>query len=216
VIARRTRGNLSEAQQDFLDASLVALDAIEMFADRHRAEARRQGRADLLALLQRSPRKPAGTLHEALQTIWFFQLIIQVESLDQGVSLGRMDQYLHPLYLKDKARDDFDPAGIHDLLAAFCLKLSEVIPLFSDRATKLFSEWPSGQALTIGGIDETGNDATNELTFAFLDVMDCFKTRQPNWHARINRNSAPAYVRRRFRRRTHRSPSWDASTAPPT
>lgn len=156
------------------------------------------------------------TLHEALQTIWFFQLIIQVESLDQGVSLGRMDQYLHPLYLKDKARDDFDPAGIRDLLAAFCLKLSEVIPLFSDRATKLFSGWPSGQALTIGGIDETGNDATNELTFAFLDVMDCFKTRQPNWHARINRNSAPAYVRRRFRRRTHRSPSWDASTAPPT
>jgi formate C-acetyltransferase len=188
--------HIEKAQKDFLDASLVALDAIEMFADRYRAEAESQERADLVALLQNSPRKPASTFHEALQTIWFFQLIVQVESLDQGISLGRMDQYLHPLYLKEKARGDFDPAEIRDLLAAFCLKLSEVIPLFSQRATKLFSGWPSGQALTIGGIDADGNDSSNELTFAFLDVMDCFKTRQPNWHARISKNSAPAYVRR--------------------
>ena len=196
VIARQTQGNLNDAQKDFLDASLVAIGAIEMFADRYRAEAENQGRSDLVALLENSPRKPAGSCHEALQTIWFFQLLVQTESLDQGISLGRMDQYLYPLYLKEKARSDFDPAEIRDLLAAFCLKLSEVIPLFSSRATKLFAGLPSGQALTIGGIDEDGNDVSNELTFAFLDVMDCFKTRQPNWHARISEKSEPDYVRR--------------------
>lgn len=196
VIARQAQGRLSEAQRDFLDASLVALRAIEAFADRYRTEADKQGRADLVALLERCPRKPANSFHEALQTIWFFQAIIQMESLDQGISLGRMDQYLYPLYMKERARGDFEPAEIRDLLAAFCLKLSEVIPLFSSRATKLFAGLPSGQALTIGGIDEDGNDASNELTFAFLDVMDCFKTRQPNWHARISRNSKPDYVRR--------------------
>lgn len=196
VIARQTQGSLNEAQRDFLDASLVALGAIEMFADRYRVEAENQGRTDLVALLEKCPRKPASSFHEALQTIWFFQLLVQTESLDQGISLGRMDQYLYPLYLKEKARGDFDPAEIRDLLAAFCLKLSEVIPLFSSRATKLFSGLPSGQALTIGGIGEDGNDASNELTFAFLDVMDCFKTRQPNWHARISKNSKPDYVRR--------------------
>ncbi|MBW2161571.1 MAG: hypothetical protein JRH14_16660 [Deltaproteobacteria bacterium] len=196
VIGRQAQGHLNKPQTDFLDASLVALDAIEMFADRYRVEAENQGRDDLVALLEHSPRKPANTFHEALQTIWFFQLLIQTESLDQGISLGRMDQYLYPLYLEEKARADFNPDEIRDLLAAFCLKLSEVIPLFSSRATKLFSGLPSGQALTIGGIDEDGNDASNELTFAFLDVMDCFKTRQPNWHARISENSKPDYVRR--------------------
>jgi pyruvate-formate lyase len=196
VIARQTHGSLNKAQRDFLDASLVALGAIEMFADRYRVEAENQGRADLVVLLESCPRKPARSFHEALQTIWFFQLLVQTESLDQGISLGRMDQYLYPLYLKEKARGDFNPAEIRDLLAAFCLKLSEVIPLFSSRATKLFSGLPSGQALTVGGIDEDGNDASNELTFAFLDVMDCFKTRQPNWHARISENSKPDYVRR--------------------
>lgn len=196
VISRKNGGGLSDAQRDFLDASLVALDAIESFADRYRLEAENQGRADLALLLEDCPRKPAKSFRHALQTIWFFQLLLQMESLDQGVSLGRMDQYLYPLYLKEKAREDFDPAEIRELLAAFCLKLSEVIPLFSRRATKLFSGLPTGQALTIGGVDQNGNDASNELTFALLDVMDCFKTRQPNWHARISRESTPEYVRR--------------------
>ena len=48
----------------------------------------------------------------------------------------------------------------------------------------------------MGGIDSHGNDASNELTYAFLDVMDCFKTRQPNWHARISKHSESDYLRR--------------------
>ena len=196
VIARKTAGKLSESECHFVEASLVALDAIELFAERYRVEALRVGRKDLADLLEKSPRKPAETLQEALQTIWFFQMIVQMESLDQGISLGRMDQYLYPLYLKEKQKANFSADRVHDLMAAFCLKLSEVIPLFSSRATKHFSGLPSGQALTIGGINALGEDASNELSDIFLDVMDCFKTRQPNWHARISQNSTPAYLHR--------------------
>jgi pyruvate-formate lyase len=56
VMARQAAGSLSEPQKDFLDASLVALSAIEMFADRYRMEAEDQGRADLVALLENCPR----------------------------------------------------------------------------------------------------------------------------------------------------------------
>ncbi|MBE9537627.1 MAG: hypothetical protein IMF06_01020 [Proteobacteria bacterium] len=196
VIAQQAVGNPDESQSHFFEALLVALAAIEAFAERYRIEAQRCGREDLLELLTNSPRKPATTLREALQTIWFFQMIVQMESLDQGISLGRMDQYLFPLYLKEKENASFDADQVRDLIAAFCLKLSGVIPLFSGRATKLFSGLPSGQALTIGGINSQGEDASNELTDIFLDVMDCFKTRQPNWHARISQNSKPAYLKR--------------------
>ncbi len=165
-----------------------------MFADGYRAEAKAIGRSDLVELLTVSPRKPAGSLAEALQTIWFFQMIVQMESLDQGISLGRMDQYLYPLYLKERERSDFTPAGVRELIGAFCLKLSEVIPLFSTRATKMFSGLPSGQALTIGGIGPDNEDVSNELSYAFLDVMDCLPTRQPNWHARISKYSKPEFV----------------------
>jgi len=196
VIAQQAAGKTGEANSHFFEALLVALDAIEDFAERYRLEAQKHGRKDLVKLLAKSPRRPAETLREALQTIWFFQMIVQMESLDQGISLGRMDQYLYPLYLKEQESADFDADRVRDLMAAFCLKLSEVIPLFSSRATKLFSGLPSGQALTIGGINSQGEDSSNELSYIFLDVMDCFKTRQPNWHARVSHNSQAAYLQR--------------------
>jgi formate C-acetyltransferase len=193
---RRDRGDLDQEQLEYLEASSICLDALENFADRYRAEADRQGRADLVEVLDNVPRKPAGNLREALQLIWFFQMVIQIESIDQGISLGRIDQYLDELYRKEKSQDGFDADQIRDLFAAFCIKLSEVIPLFSSRSTEYFAGLPSGQALTLGGVDALGNDSANELSFLLLDVLDEFKTRQPNWHARISKNSSPDFVRR--------------------
>ncbi|MBW2396177.1 MAG: hypothetical protein JRG95_18135 [Deltaproteobacteria bacterium] len=71
-----------------------------------------------------------------------------------------------------------------------------MIPLFSSRSTEYFAGLPSGQALTLGGVDASGDDATNALSFLLLDVLEGFKTRQPNWHARISKNTDPAFVRR--------------------
>ncbi|MCP3938813.1 MAG: hypothetical protein GY708_25980 [Actinomycetia bacterium] len=187
---------LDEDAKNYLQASLICVEAVERFSDRYRDEAIRQGRADIVEVLERVPRQPAANLREALQLIWFFQLLIQIESVDQGISLGRVDQYLLPLYLEEKAAADFDADEIRNLFAHFCIKLSEVIPLFSGRVTEMFAGLPSGQALCIGGLDEDGNDASNELTFVLLDVIDGFKTRQPNWHARIGAGSGDHYVRR--------------------
>jgi len=196
VEQRQADGGLGHESSEYLQASLVCLDAIDSFADRYLREAKRIGRHDLVEVLQQVPHRPARNLHEALQLIWFFQLLIQVESLDQGVSLGRIDQYLHPFYVAEVASPRFDRNRAGDLFAAFCIKLSEVVPLFSSRVTHYFAGLPSGQAASIGGVDHHGHDATNELTFLLLDVIDSFKTRQPNWHARVSHASDPAYVRR--------------------
>jgi formate C-acetyltransferase len=196
VRERIDEGGFDEEGRDYLEASLVSLTAIERFADRYRDEARRDGRDDVVEVLSHVPRRPARTLREALQTIWLFQLLIQIESLDQGISLGRMDQYLYPLFLEEEKSPDFDADRVRDLFAAFCLKLSEVVPLFSDRVTEYFAGLPTGQVVSVGGVDADGNDCTNELTYLLLDVMDGFKTRQPNWHARISARSNEAYVKR--------------------
>lgn len=193
---RLGRGDLPLDGRDYLEASLLALAAAERFSDRYRDEAKRIGREDIVRVLEWVPRNPPRDLREALQLIWFFQLIIQIESVDQGISLGRMDQYLYPIYRDQKRRGEITADQAGDLFAAFCLKLSEVIPLFSTRLTEFYAGLPSGQALTLGGIDAAGNDASNELTYLLLDVMEGFKTRQPNWHARISRNSDPEYLGR--------------------
>ena len=189
---------LNQGQKDHLEAGLITLEALEIFSGRYCQEAERLGLSDIAKTLSRVPRKPATNLREALQMIWFFQMIIQIESIDQGISLGRVDQYLNALYLQEVAEGTFDPDGFRDMFSAFCLKLSEVIPLFSERTTEMFAGLPTGQAATLGGIDEAGEDASNELTFLLLDVIDCFKTRQPNWHARWSHKSCDAYTRRLF------------------
>ncbi len=196
VRQRIDQGGIDEEGLDYLEGSLIGLTAIERFADRYRDEAGHQGRDDVVEVLSQVPRRPARNLREALQLIWFFQLLIQIESLDQGVSLGRMDQYLYPLFCEEKKQPDFDADQVRDLFAAFCIKLSEVIPLFSNRVTEYFGGLPTGQVVCVGGLDAAGNDCTNELTYLLLDVMEGFKTRQPNWHARIGARSGDVYLRR--------------------
>jgi len=196
VHERIDQGGFGPEGLDYLEASLVVLTAVERFADRYREEARRLGRDDVVEVLSQVPRRPARNLREALQMIWLFQLLIQIESLDQGISLGRMDQYLFPLLREEMKRADYDADRVRDLFAAFCIKLSEVIPLFSSRVTEYFAGLPTGQVICVGGLDGDGDDATNELTYLLLDVMEGFKTRQPNWHARIGARSDPAYVER--------------------
>ncbi len=196
VVDRMADPGLDLDGRNFLQACMICMDAVERFADRYLDEARRQGRPDIVEVLSNVPRRPARNLREALQMIWFFQMIIQIESVDQGISLGRFDQYLYPLYRHEAASPDFDPNRIRDLFAAFCIKLSEVVPLFSSRATDYYAGLPSGQALTIGGIGPDGNEATNDLTYLLLDVIEGFKSRQPNWHARVSSTSCDAYVQR--------------------
>ena len=189
---------LSQEKRNQLEANLIAIDALEDFSDRYKKLALELGRQDIADILTEVPRKPAANLRQALQAIWLFQMVIHIESLDQGISLGRVDQYLYPLYLKEVAQGTFSPDAFRNDFCAFCLKLSEIIPLFSDRATESFAGLPIGQALTIGGIDADGEDASNELTFLLLDVVDQFKTRQPNWHARMGSKSDDTYVHRVF------------------
>lgn len=194
ITQRLNDDSLSSEQQTQLQANLIALEALEAFIGRYRSLAKQKGLIELAAILEHMPYQPPTTLHEALQLIWFYQMIIQIESLDQGISLGRIDQYLYPLYMKEKENGSFDEAHFKNVFSAFCIKLSEVIPLFSERVTELFSGWPSGQALTLGGINQKGEDASNALSLMLLDVADKLKTRQPNWHARISSVSNAEYT----------------------
>ena len=50
--------------------------------------------------------------------------------------------------------------------------------------------------LTIGGLDRQGRDATNELSFLFLDAVEEMKTIQPNCAARLHAKTPEAFRRR--------------------
>jgi len=51
---------------------------------------------------------PPYNFYQALQLVYFIQLVLQIESNGHSVSLGRMDQYLYPFYKKDIAKGLID------------------------------------------------------------------------------------------------------------
>ncbi len=52
------------------------------------------------------------------------------------------------------------------------------------------------QAAIVGGVDENGDDAVNDLTYIFLDVMEESGLRDPNYQARIHPGAPERYVLR--------------------
>lgn len=153
---------------------------------------------EIAAVCHRVPRLPATTFREALQSLFFAQIAINLESLDNGNSPGRMDFYLYPFYEQDLQRGILTREKAKELVAAFSVKMSEIIPVFSRPITRFHGGMFNGQVVTVGGTDREGNDSSNDLTYIFLEVMDELRLRQPNYHARVHKNAPKEYLDRVF------------------
>lgn len=204
--ARRQYAPGSE-NRAFLDAVITMAEGLARFGERYADEAAALARTEKdearkaeLELIARTcrhvPRHGARTFIEALQSATFAQIAINLESLDNGVSPGRMDQFLFPRYERDLARGEIDRERAKEYLSAFSIKMCEIIPVFSETATRMHGGLMSGQAVTIGGTDRDGRDATNELSHIFLEIADELRMRQPNFHARIHPGAPQAYLDR--------------------
>ncbi len=142
------------------------------------------------------PLHPARTLQEGLQACWLVHVALNLEDYEQGLSFGRLDQILGPLYARAvgasasatdvTATTHADTSRIVELLASFELKTCETIPLFSERVDMGFSGNTVGQAITLGGVDAAGDDATNPLSGLFLDAFAQIQTREPNMQVRVH------------------------------
>lgn len=189
----------------FYEAVKIIAEGLAQFGERYAVLARDMGKDEpdpdskreleaIERICQRVPRKGARTLHEAIQSLFFAQIAINLESLDNGICPGRMDQYLFPYYRRDIANGLLTKEGAKELIAAFSIKMSEIIPVFSKRLTRFHGGLLNGQVVTVGGTDTMGNDSTNELSYIFLEVMDELRMRQPNYHARIHSRSPEKYI----------------------
>ncbi len=199
-----------ENNQDFYKGAITALEALANWADRYAEELKslaenekdpeRKSELEKMAeICRRVPRYPARTLHEALQSIVFIQIACCTEAYENAVSFGRFDQILYPYYKADLAEGRITYDEAKELICLFVLKMDECI-LINDgdsllNVAKLFETLSTDQALTFGGCDRDGNDATNDITYMLIDACEL----QPlaiNMCARINKNSPDKYLER--------------------
>ena len=122
-------------------------------------------KAELLKMAEvcdRVPANPAGSFHEALQSYHFAWLMLILENIgNQSFALGKLDQYLYPYYERDIREGRISTGQAQELLDCYILKLNYL-------GNKIQSAHAS---LGIGGYQPDGNDATNDLSYMFLESI---------------------------------------------
>jgi formate C-acetyltransferase len=197
---------LNDDQRAFYRSIRITIDGLKAMAANLADEAERlageaglsPGRAaELLEsarACRRVPYGPARTFVEGLQACWLVHVALNLEDFEQGLSFGRLDQILLPLYLADLEAGRLTPERAVEFLASFMLKTGETMPLYSQRIDQYFSGNGVAQGITIGGTDTGGADATNELSGLILDAYALVKTREPALHARVHADSPPWFL----------------------
>lgn len=133
--------------------------------------------------------------YEALQLVFFIQLVLQIESNGHSVSLGRLDQYLFPFFRKDKQSNRLTETFATELLENTWVKLLSINKIRPWSHTQFSAGGPLYQNVTIGGHHEDGTDAVNELSYLILRSVGNTRLTQPNLSVRFHKNMSDDFMK---------------------
>jgi formate C-acetyltransferase len=208
--AREYKENLDLTKPDSIDkyqfykAVLIVIEAVRNFAKRYADLAREKAatadeprRAELLNIAdvcEKVPYEPAGSFHEAVQSVWFIQLILQIESNGHSLSYGRFDQNVNPYLEADLAKGVINEDQAVELLTNLWIKTLTINKVRSQAHTFSSAGSPMYQNVTIGGQTPDGKDAVNKLSFLILKSIAQTRLPQPNLTVRYHRNLNQDFV----------------------
>ncbi len=212
VLAKGFKGIIEEAEAEkakldysdpdgmkkdqFLTAVIITANAAINFAQRFAQKARELAdvtkdaprRKELLQIAENCEwvcANPARSFYEAVQSFWFVQLMIQLESNGHSISPGRFDQYMFPYYQRDIDNGVISREQAQEILDCLWVKFNEINKVRDAGSTKAFGGYPMFQNLIVGGQTPTGLDATNELSFMCLEATAHTQLPQPSISIRV-------------------------------
>ncbi len=186
----------------FYKAVLMVIEAVHDFALRYSKLAKELSEAEqnparktelleISRICEKVPYEPAASFREAVQAVWFIQLVLQIESNGHSLSYGRFDQYMYPYYIKDIQEGKITEEDALELLTCLWIKTLTINKVRSQAHTLSSAGSPMYQNVTIGGQTPDKKDAVNELSFAVLKSVAQTRLTQPNltvrYHANINK-----------------------------
>lgn len=180
----------------FYNAILIVLDAVKTFAERYSKlamemakTAKPERKAELLEISRvcaKVPNQPAETFLEAVQAVWFIQLILQIESNGHSLSYGRFDQYMYPYLKHDLDKGNITEEQAVELLTNLWIKTLTINKVRSQAHTFSSAGSPLYQNVTIGGQTRDKKDAVNKLSYLVLRSVAQTKLPQPNLTVRYH------------------------------
>ena len=155
----------------FYKAVLIVIEAVKTYADRfsllaqEMAENAQSHRKDELLeisnICSKVPYEPASSFKEAIQSVWFIQLILQIESNGHSLSYGRFDQYMYPYLKADLEKGVITDEEAVELLTNLWIKTLTINKVRSQAHTFSSAGSPMYQNVTIGGQTPDKKDAVD-------------------------------------------------------
>ena len=174
----------------FYTGILEVLEAIRDWGERLSAACARRAREEkdpvrkqelenMAAMMKRVPWGPATSFHDACETAWAVCFFLFVEGAGPSITWGRFDQYRYPYYKEDIEEGILTPEQAMELIEELYVRVTSNVWFQSTQMAYIFGGYYRYPHLDVGGLDENGRDASNELSYLCLRAMRYAKTTSP-------------------------------------
>ena len=164
----------------------------------HRDPERAAELRQMAAICRKVPANAPETFHEALQYYWFVHIgvITELNPWD-SFNPGRIDQHLWPFYQRELAQGTLTEERASELLQAFWVKFhNHPAPPKVGVTAQESGTYTDFALLNLGGVKPDGSDATNDLTYLILDVIEQMRLLQPSSMVQVSKKTPDRLLRR--------------------
>jgi formate C-acetyltransferase len=169
----------------FLQGVIIALEAAAEIGTRFAAKAREIAeqerdtvrKTELLKIAEscdQVPAHPARNFYEAIQSVWFIHIMHALDNEHaSGMGPGRPDQYMYPYYERDITEGRLTKEEAQELIDCWFMRYSQYYVIWRSDAGSYGTHTPHtpGHHLDVGGLNPDGTDATNDLSYMFIEAM---------------------------------------------
>ena len=167
--------------QMFYESVIIASEAVKVLADRYSQKAAEMAAAEsdpkrkaelenIAKVCARVPYETPRTMQEAIQAVWFTQIMLYTEENTAAYTIDRVDQYLYPFYKADLEAGRITEKEGQELLECLWIKMAEIIYAISEASSVYYSGYQPFHGLTVGGVKENGETAVNDISYMALQA----------------------------------------------
>ncbi len=188
-------------KQEFYKAELIVLEGVQTFISRYGKLASKMALTEADSVRKEELERVASNcLHvatepprdfwEAIQLWHIATNMIIIESNGHSVTYGRFDRLFYPFYKLDVEKRHLTREFMQELIEHAFLKMHQLRKIRDTPAITFASgTMMGGTALDVGGVDEDGNDSTNDLSYMVLDAHAHTRIPNPWMGVRLHKDS---------------------------
>ena len=195
-----------------LEAMDIAADALILYAERYsdllmdaadeeKDPVRKNELSEMARICKHVPKHSPDTFWEALQFYWFVHLGVTTElNTWDSFNPGRLDQHLYPFYKKEITNGSLTEEKAREILQSFWIKFNnQPAPPKIGVTAQESATYTDFCTINIVGVKSDGSDASNELSYILLDVIEEMRLLQPSSMVQLSKKNPNRLIKRALR-----------------